>query len=210
MTPKKTIERISLYRRIVSDLLTKGKNRAFSYEIAKLAGVKSSQIRHDFMFIGTNGRANSGYDLNELINHIEVFLTGGESDIFCIVGVGNLGRAILAFFQARHKNIVIKAAFDKNPDLCDKIIHGCRCYRIDNAAEIISNEKISLGIIAVPAEQAQAVAQILLDAGVKGIINFAPVPLKLKQGIFVENVDLTMYLEKAAFFSRDISKVSEV
>jgi redox-sensing transcriptional repressor len=210
VTPKKTIERVSLYKRIIDNLLKNGENRMFSHEIAQLAGVTSSQIRHDFMFIGTNGRANSGYDLKELQANIENFLTAGMQDNFCLVGAGNLGRAILAFFNARHKNVVIKAAFDKDPALKDKVIQGCRCYSIDNAGEIIKNEKINLGIIAVPAEQAQAVAQILLEAGVKGIVNFAPVPLKLKQGIFVENVDLTMYLEKAAFFARDVSKLSEV
>jgi redox-sensing transcriptional repressor len=205
MTPEKTIERISLYRRVVSDLLNKGKSSVFSHEIAKLSGVKSSQVRHDFMFIGTNGRANAGYNLQELKGHIEDFLTGGKSDNFCIVGVGNLGRAILAFFQARHKNIVIKAAFDKDPATKDKVIQGCRCYSMEDTSEIIRNENIEVGIIAVPAEQAQVVAQILLEAGIKGIVNFAPVPLKVRQGIFVENVDLTMYLEKAAFFTRNIS-----
>ncbi|MFA5293346.1 MAG: redox-sensing transcriptional repressor Rex [Phycisphaerae bacterium] len=210
MTPEKTIERISLYRRVVGDLLVKGKNYAYSHEIAKLADVKSSQVRHDFMFIGTNGRANAGYDLKELRGHIEDFLTGGKSDNFCIVGVGNLGRAILAFFHARHKNIVIKAAFDKDPALKDRVIQGCRCYSIDVANEVIRNEEINLGIIAVPAKQAQGVSEILLEAGIRGIVNFAPVPLKFRQGIFVENVDLTMYLEKAAFFTRNVSKLLEV
>jgi redox-sensing transcriptional repressor len=159
------------------------------------------------MFIGTNGRANAGYNLAELMGHIEDFLTGGEADNYCIVGVGNLGRAILAFFHARHHNIVIKAAFDKDLSLKDKVIHGCRCYSIENANEIIKGEGINLGIISVPAEQAQSVAQILLEAGIKGIVNFAPVPLKLRQGVFVENVDLTMYLEKAAFFTRNVMPV---
>ncbi len=202
MTPEKTIERISLYRRIVLEMLLKGKKQAYSHEIAKLSGVNSSQVRYDFMFIGTNGRANSGYNLVELNDTIENFLTTDKPDKFCIVGIGNLGRAILAFFQARHKNILISAAFDKDPELKDKIIHGCRCYSIDDASEIIRASEINLGIITVPAEQAQGVAEILLEAGVKGIVNFAPAPLKLRQGIFVENVDLAMHLEKAAFFTR--------
>jgi redox-sensing transcriptional repressor len=204
MTPKKTIERVSLYKRIIDNLLKNGENKMFSHEIAQLAGVTSSQIRHDFMFIGTNGRANSGYDLKELQANIENFLTAGMQDNFCLVGVGNLGRAILAFFHARHKNVVIKTAFDKDPALKDKVIHGCRCYSIENAGEIIRNEKINLGIITVPAEQAQSVAGVLIEAGIKGIINFAPVPLKVRQGVFVENVDLTMYMEKAAFLTRNI------
>lgn len=202
-TPKKTIERLSLYRRIVGNLLNSGKKQAFSHEIAKLAGVNSSQIRHDFMFINTNGRANAGYDLKELAGHVDDFLTGGDIDNFCIVGVGNLGRAILAFFKARHKNIAIKAAFDKDPELFDSVVHGCRCYSIANAGEIIKAEGINVAIIAVPAEQAQSVAQMLVEANIKGIVNFAPVHLKLKPGVFVENVDLTMYLEKAAFYSRN-------
>jgi redox-sensing transcriptional repressor len=156
------------------------------------------------MHIGTNGRANSGYDLRELQQRIEGFLTGDKPDSYCIVGIGNLGRAILAFFQARHKNLVIKAAFDKDPSLEGKVFHGCRCYSIEDAGKIIKEEGINLGIIAVPAEQAQVVAQILLEAGIRGIVNFAPAALKLGPGTVVENVDLTMYLEKVAFFSRAV------
>lgn len=202
MMPVKTIERLSLYRRIVFEMLLNGQKQAYSHEIAKLSGVNSSQVRYDFMFIGTNGRANSGYNLVELNDTIENFLTKDKPDKYCIVGIGNLGRAILAFFKARHKNLNISAAFDKDPELKDKIIHGCRCYSIDAANDIIKNEGIELGIITVPAEQAQGVAEILVGAGVKGIVNFAPVSLKVRQGIVVENVDLAMHLEKAAFFTR--------
>ncbi|MCD4830217.1 MAG: redox-sensing transcriptional repressor Rex [Anaerohalosphaeraceae bacterium] len=204
--PEKTIERLSLYRRIVENYQIKGEKSAYSHEIAKSAGVTSSQVRRDFMFIGTNGRANSGYDLDELAVNIEKHLLSDTPDKFCLVGVGNLGTAILAFFHGRRANLIIKTAFDKDPELENKIVHGCRCYSIDEVERAIKEENISIGIIAVPAAEAQGVAEVLVSAGIRGIINFAPVHLNVTDGIFVENVDLTMHFEKVAHFTRLVEK----
>lgn len=209
-TPEKTVERLSIYRRLVEDLLKKGQKKAFSHEIADFAGVTSSQVRRDFMFIGTNGKANTGYDLEELLKSVESFLNSQEPDRVGIVGVGNLGRAILSYFSGRRPNIEIKAAFDNDPDKIGRVIHGCRVYSVDEMPDVIKGEKINVGVIAVPMSDAQSIAEKLVKSGVSGILNFAPNPLSLPLGIYVENVDLTMTLEKVAHFARKNSLDMEI
>lgn len=202
MTPEKTVERLSLYRRIVEKLLSGGKTAVFSHELASLAGVTSSQVRRDFMFIGTNGRANTGYVLNELLVDIEKFLISHQPDSVALVGIGNLGRAVLSFFIDRRPNLKVKAAFDVDSDKTGRVIHGCKCYSIDMIEKVIPQQDINVAIIAVPSSEAQQIVDSLVTAGVTGIMNFAPVALNVPDGVFVDNVDLTMALEKVAHFAR--------
>ena len=210
MTPEKTVERLSLYRRLAEEMLRDGKVSVFSHQLAEMAGVTSSQVRRDFMFIGTQGRANTGYNIKELKSGIDQFLVSHEPDGVALVGVGNLGRAILAFFHGKRPNLIIKACFDKDPDKIGRIIHGCRVYSIEDMGSVLLSEKISIAIIAVPRIFAQETAEKLIQAGVNGIVNFAPVPLNVPGNIYVDNVDFTMSLEKVAHFARKQKMVSEI
>lgn len=210
MTPEKTVERLSLYRRLAEEMLRDGKVAVFSHQLAEMAGVTSSQVRRDFMFIGTQGRANTGYNTKELKAGIDQFLVSHEPDGVALVGIGNLGRAVLAFFHGRRPNLIIKACFDKDPDKIGRIIHGCRVYSIEDMASVLLSEKINIAIIAVPRAFAQETAEKLIQAGVNGIVNFAPVPLNVPGNVYVDNVDFTMSLEKVAHFARKQKTVSEI
>lgn len=210
MTPEKTVERLSLYRRLAEEMLRDGKVSVFSHQLADMAGVTSSQVRRDFMFIGTQGRANTGYNIKELKAGIDQFLVSHEPDGVALVGIGNLGRAILAFFHGRRPNLIIKACFDKDPDKIGRIIHGCRVYSIEDMASVLLSEKINIAIVAVPRAFAQETAEKLIQAGVNGIVNFAPVPLNVPGNVYVDNVDFTMSLEKVAHFARKQKIVSEI
>ena len=210
MVPEKTIERLSVYRRLVEEMLISNKKNAYSYEIAELAGVSSSQVRRDFMFIGSNGRSNSGYDLHELASAIERYISDQEPDNIALIGAGNLGRAVLSFFHGRRPNLNIKACFDTAPEKVGKLVHGCRCYSIDDMPGIVAEQNIHIAIMAVPKIAAQNIAEVLVKAGVNGILNFAPVPLSVPPGIFVENVDLTMYLEKVSHYARNYKNSMEL
>ncbi len=206
-TPVKTVERLSFYRRLIEEMLKGGKKSVYSHQLAELSGVTSSQVRRDFMFIGTQGRANTGYDLKDLKEGIDKFLVSHEPDGVALVGVGNLGRAVLAFFHGRRPNVVIKACFDKDPDKIGRVIHGCRVYATDEMEDVIKKDKINLAIIAVPVTYAQEVAEKLVSAGVNGIVNFAPVKLNVPENVYVDKVDFTMSLEKVAHFARKTQKV---
>ena len=191
-------------------MLKQGRKSAYSHELAELAAVSSSQVRRDFMFIGSDGRSNSGYDLPELAKAIEPYISAQEPDNIALVGTGNLGRAVLSYFNGRRPNLAIKACFDTDPDKIGSIIHGCRCHSIDDTAEVVKAKNIYVAILAVPLIVAQDIAEILIKAGINGILNFTPVPLSVPTGIFVENVDLTMYLEKVSHYARNYRNSMEL
>jgi len=122
-----------------------------------------------------------------------------------LVGVGNLGRAMLAYFQGRRPRLSIVAAFDSDPAKYGRVIQGCRCYSLDQMEEIVRDARITVGVITVPASEAQRIANRLVSSGVTGIINYAPVPLWAPPHVYVEDIDMTMSLEKVAYFARTIS-----
>ena len=108
----------------------------------------------------------------------------------------------MTYFAGRRPHLAIVAAFDKDPYKTDRVIHGCRCYGFANLLTVVREKGVRIGIITVPADEAQLVADELCRAGVRGIVNFAPVPLRVPPGVYVEDIDMTMSLEKVAYFAR--------
>jgi len=198
----KTVGRLSLYRRLLSNLLQEEVPSVFSHQLAEAAGVSAAQVRRDMMVVGYNGIPTKGYDVESLIASIGQFLDAPDRDAVALVGVGNLGRAILSYFDGRSPNLKIVAAFDNDPSKAGHVISGCRCYATRQVPEVFAKNGISTAIITVPAERAQDICDQLVDAGAKGILNFAPVGLRVPAHIHVENVDMTTSLEKAAYFGR--------
>jgi len=201
----RTIGRLSLYRRLLNSLLREGTRYVHSQELASLAGVTAAQVRRDIMNIGYSGNPNRGYDASELAKSIGAFMDDPEGQQVALVGVGNLGRAMLAYFQGRRPRLSIVAAFDSDPAKYGRVIQGCRCYSLDQMEEIVRDARITVGVITVPASEAQRIANRLVSSGVTGIINYAPVPLWAPPHVYVEDIDMTMSLEKVAYFARTIS-----
>ncbi len=199
---EKTIGRLSLYRRLLNVLLDEGVHNIYSHQLANMAGGTAAQVRRDIMAIGYTGTPARGYDVRQLIESIGNFMDARTRQGAALIGIGNLGRAILAYFAGRRPKLSIVAAFDNNPQKVNRVIHGCHCYSLDRLEEIIKEKKIQLGIITVPATEAQEVADKLVDCGVKGILNFAPVRLRLPSTIYVEDNDITTSMEKVAYFAR--------
>ena len=156
--PARTIERMVLYKRLLSDLLSKGQKTLFSHQLAALAHNTPAQVRRDIMTIGHEGSPHKGYDIASLITRITVILDGSKDRSIALVGVGNLGRAILSYFTYRHPGLTIVAAFDTDDSKVDRVISGCRCYHIRDFEQKVKELDINVGIITVPAGQAQAVA----------------------------------------------------
>jgi redox-sensing transcriptional repressor len=193
---------LSLYRRLLSQLEAEGARAVYSHELARMAGGTAAQVRRDLMAVGSFGSPKRGYDVKELITHIGEFLDAPGGEGAALIGVGNLGRAIMAYFAGRRPKLAIVAAFDNDPSKVNRVIHGCRSYPTGEMGGVIARECIRVGIITVPAADAQGTADALVAAGVKGILNFAPVRLRTPAGIYVEDIDMTMSLEKVAFFAR--------
>ena len=143
------------------------------------------------------------------LQSIRSFLDSPNRVGVALVGIGNLGRAIMAYFVNRRPKLSIVAAFDTDPDKINRVIHGCRCYPISEMEEIIKSQNIKIGIISVPAAEAQNIADSLVRAGINGILNFAPARLHLPPDVYVEDNDITTSLEIVAYHSRNIDLKKE-
>ncbi|MCF7855382.1 MAG: redox-sensing transcriptional repressor Rex [Candidatus Pacebacteria bacterium] len=203
----KTVGRLSRYRRLLRQCREQ-EDCLFSHRLAELAGVTPAQVRRDIMAVGYSGSPSKGYEIKTLLQHIDNFLDPPIRQPVALVGVGNLGRAILAFFAGRRPKLKIVAAFDKDPHKADRVIVGCRCYPVEQLADIMQNHGITIGIIAVPASAAQETAAALVASGATGILNFAPTPLRVPATVYVEDIDLTTSLDTVAYFARSTREPS--
>lgn len=198
----RTVGRLSLYRRLLSARDDEASKYIYSHELAAMSGGTAVQVRRDLMALGCTGNTAKGYSRAALVRRIGRFLDDPNGVNVALVGIGNLGRAILAFFAGQQIKLTVVAAFDKDPAKAGKVIHGCRCYRMDQLKRIAKQKDIRAGIIAVPVEAGPEAARQLAEAGVTGILNFAPVRLGLEAPVHVQDIDITTALETTAYFAR--------
>lgn len=198
--PHKTIERLSQYRRALLICAAKGKTHIFSHEIAKIQHITPVQVRRDIMLIGYTGTLRKGYNVQELIDLIGDIIDTKEGLNVAVVGIGNLGHAMINYFNGKRTKLSIVAAFDNNPDKAGRVFSGVRCYHTDQMAKIIKQDSISIGIITVPAGSAPEISEMLVKAGIKGILNYTPKPVTVPNNVYLEEYDMITSLEKVAFF----------
>ncbi|HYK91202.1 MAG TPA: redox-sensing transcriptional repressor Rex [Acidobacteriota bacterium] len=198
----RTVGRLTLYWRSLRDLAPEAHSYIYSHDLATRARVTAAQVRRDLMVLGYSGTPAHGYDVGKLRQHIEAFLFPSTEQRVALAGVGNIGRALLKFFAGRRPTLRIVASFEKNPEKYDRLVGGSPCYSIEKAESIIRELNITVGIIAVPAEEAQFVANQFVSAGVRGILNFARAPLQVPPDVYVEDIDLAMSMDKVAYFAR--------
>ncbi len=202
MIPENTVERLSLYRRVLQQLWAEGKETIMSHELAQLLHIKPAQVRRDIMYLGYSGIPNIGYKVKLLIESISQFLDSPYPQSAVLVGLGHLGMALLANFSGRWRQLAIRAAFDKDPEKIGKVFHGCICYSVNDIERVVNELKSIVGIIAIPGDQAQRICDLLVSSGVRGILNFSPVRLRVSDSVYIEHVDLSATFEKVAFFAR--------
>lgn len=207
--PDRTIERLCSYRRALIRRSEAGLDRVFSHDLAVDLRVTAAQVRRDLMTIGVTGSPARGYAAPVLLERIGQILDPPLGDGAVLVGVGHLGRALLSYFSNRRAPLSIVAAFDRDPERSGKILHGCRVHPMDALPEIIRDLNVSVGIIAVPSESAQAAANQLMANGIRGLVNFAAVHLRVPEHVHVEDVDITVSMEKTAYFAREHSEQRE-
>lgn len=198
--PERTVERISEYRRSLLNCLANGKTHIYSHELAELHHNTAVQVRRDIMFIGYSSAQRKGYDVRGLIDVIGTILDSENGLNVAVFGIGNLGRAITAYFMGKRSKLNIVAAFDVDPSKVDRVISGVKCYPINKMKEVIQEKNITVGVITVPADQASELAEILYLAGVKGLLNFTTVPLNVSPDMYIDEYDMVTSLEKIAYF----------
>jgi redox-sensing transcriptional repressor len=205
----RTVERLIVYRRLLASRGEAQPRHIYSHELAGLARVSAVQVRRDLMEAGFSGSPSRGYEVDELLGRIDRILDAPEGMKAVLVGAGNIGRALLSFLAGRGLKIEIAAAFDNDPAKIGRVISGCRVYDAQTLSERVRDLGAYIGVIAVPGPQAQAAADALVEAGVTGILNFAPVPLTVRAGVHVEQVDIMRAIEKVAHFAKQ-EKAREV
>ncbi len=198
--PHKTIERLSQYRRALLICFEKGQTHIYSHEIAKIQHITAVQVRRDLMLIGYSGTLRKGYNVKDLIELIGQIIDDDKGIKVAIVGMGNLGRALINYFAGKRSKLSIVAGFDTNPDKIGNVMSGVPCYSAEEMNEIIARENIQIGIMTVPADFAVDVANNLVNAGIKGILNYTPKPVNVPKDVYLEEYDMITSLEKVAFF----------
>jgi redox-sensing transcriptional repressor len=197
--PDETVRRLPTYLRGVLVLSEKGHQKVSSKFLAEFLGINPWQIRKDFSYFGDFGTPGVGYDTLKLQRQISKILRLNNGHKAALVGVGNLGSAVLAYGGFGTYGLDIVAAFDKDPKKIGKTKND---ITIEDVSKIsgIKRRKVDLGIIAVPAEDAQLVADELFKAGVKGILNFSPRHITLPKKIKVINIDIAMDLARLPYY----------
>jgi redox-sensing transcriptional repressor len=200
MLPERTVERLSEYRRSLLQCLEEGKTHIYSHELAELHHNTAVQVRRDIMFIGYSSMQRKGYDVGELIQVIGDILDSESGLNVAVIGVGNLGRAITTYFIGKRSKLNIIATFDVDTNKIDRVIAGVKCYPLNRLKEVVESLHISIAIMTVPADSALEVSKQLVDAGIKGVLNFTTVPLNLSQHVYLDEYDMITSLEKVAYF----------
>lgn len=207
--PPKTVERLSLYRREMYQLLDEGKTHVYSHEIAEMLNITSVQVRRDIMLLGYSGSLRRGYEVKSLIDCIGKLIDTDVPMRIGLIGAGNLGTAIMNYFNGKRTQLNIVACFDVNPAKVGSEIEGVFCYHIHDFAEIAKSKNISMAILTVPNPVAVQSAKLIVDAGIKGILNYTSVPLHTPDDVYLEEYDMITSMEKVAFFVKMQTAVAE-
>lgn len=198
--PKATARRLPLYYRYLRILHDAGKNKVSSTELSEAVQVDSATIRRDFSYFGELGKRGYGYDVENLMNFFAKTLNDDELTNVALIGVGNLGSALLKYKFHQSNSIRVSCAFDVNENIVGRIVDGIPVYPMSDMTEQIRIQQIEVAILTLPARKAQEVVSQLADAGVKGILNFTAARLVAPADVLIQNVDLTNELQTLIYF----------
>jgi len=200
--PTIVIGRLPVYLRALALVESEGKEVTSSQELGKRLGISSAQIRKDLSHFGEFGKQGTGYKISFLQERLKEILNLNQSWPVVLVGVGDLGQAVVHYAGFPEKGFYIKAAFDNAPDKVGRVINDqdLSIRHPDEMEGIIKQEGIKIAILAVPIEAAQAVSESLVKAGIKAILNYAPITLFLPPDVQVQNIDPVVHLQQMTYY----------
>lgn len=198
--PRKAIYRLSIYLRCLSRLKSNGIRTVSSEALAKAAGVKSTQLRKDLTYFGQFGTRGLGYDVEQLSTMISDLLGTNSLQPVILVGVGNLGLALMQYRGFEQEGFEIIAAFDVDTNRTRNKSVTQPILAMDDLRDFVRQRAVKMAILSVPALSAQEVANELVSAGITGILNFAPLVLTVPEDVIVNNVNLAIELENLSYF----------
>ena len=196
---KNSLKRIFLYRACLLRLKQMGVDKVFSYTLANETEVSPDQVRKDFSEFSIRGNKRGGYDINELLDNMEKIFHRNKDNNIVLIGMGNLGLALSKYNRFVQRNMNIVATFDIDP-FKQKVRSGIPVYPMSRLKEIIDRFDVKVAIIAVPEISAQEVADELIRNGVTGIVNFAPILLKVPPEVTINHVNLCDELESVIYY----------
>lgn len=201
---KNSLKRLPFYMNYLKEMKLEGRTHISSTVIAKGLSLNDVQVRKDLALVSrTGGKPKIGYEIDELINDIELFLGCRNNNLSILVGVGSLGHALLGYKGFEEYGLSIVGAFDSNEKVIGTLIKGVPVMRMSEITNFCSEKKVNIAIITVPAQYAQEVCDILVEAGIKAIWNFAPTKLDVNDDIIVQNENMASSL---AILSRHLNE----
>ena len=198
--PRKSIYRLAIYQRCLERLKENGLDTVSSNSLAKAAGVKSAQLRKDLAHFGQFGTRGLGYSVDALIEVITGVLGTSSLLPVILVGVGNLGSALLKYSGFNREGFEISAAFESDQNRLKNVVADIPIMNVSQMTQYVKDNDVKIAIIAVPAETAQEVANALVNSGVQAFLNFSSTLLKTPDNVIVNSVDLALELEHLSYF----------
>jgi len=199
--PDIVIRRLPNYARSLAYMLQEGITTVSSSELATRIGGTAAQIRRDLSYFGEFGKQGKGYNVNYLLEQIKEILNMDRDWNCALVGIGNLGQALVHYDGFRERGFHIVAAFDRDPRRIARTrLEGIEIYPMERLAEMLAKEDIAIGIIAVPPEGAQEVADELVKAGARAILNYAPIIVQVPDNVRIRHIDPVSALQSMTYY----------
>lgn len=202
-----TVRRLAIYLRFLEEFEGQGAETLSSEALAARAGTTSAQIRKDLSFFGSFGKRGLGYDVPALVARLREILGLGRRHRVVLVGAGRLAGALVQFSGFRDRGFDVVAVLDRDPEKIGRVISGIRVGDVARLEEVVRSGRMDIGIIVTPAEAAQGLADRLVAAGIRAILNFAPIQLHVPADVEVKNVNLAVELETLSYslHQRDVA-----
>jgi len=194
-----TVRRLSLYLRVLEQAATRGQHTISSDALAEDGSTTSAQVRKDLSFFGSFGKRGRGYDVAELVTELQEILGLGREWKVYIVGAGKIGSALVSYRGFAQRGFRVLGIYDNNPQLVGQAIDGVGVRSMSQLEHDAAREQPDIAVLTVPAEHAQDVAERVVAAGVKAIMNFAPVPIHVPASVTVKSVNMALELEGLAY-----------
>ena len=198
--PEVVINRLPVYARALSELAAQGETVVSSQALGELLDVTPAQIRKDLSYFGRFGKQGRGYNVNSLLTKLREILGIDRQWRLCLVGVGRLGQAIAEYGGFGPQGFEIVAAFDANPTVVGQQVGGVTIHHIEELDTFLGTARVDIGIVAVPAAAAQGVVDRLVEAGIRAILNYAPIPAHVPRNVVIRHIDPVLAMQSMTFY----------
>ena len=202
--PDIVVGRLPVYLRALSRMSYEGQQITSSKELGERLGISSAQIRKDLSHFGEFGKQGTGYQIEFLIQQLQRILKVGTEWEVALVGVGDLGHALAHYNGFANRGFRITALFDNNPEVIGTAVNGLTILDATKLVPEIQARNLKIAMLAVPADKAQAVASQLVEAGIEGILNYAPINLTVPKRVRVQYIDPVIHLQRMTFYLQDV------